>query len=69
MHAFLCRIGVVKAASYAASWTLSKASQEKYWKFYHVSHIKTIIVWQLPDIVRIGYVGVGRAIPTYWMGI
>jgi len=29
------RIGVVKAASYAASWTLSKASQEKYWKFYH----------------------------------
>merc|ERR1712117_857299 len=27
--------GVVKAASYAASWTLSKASQEIYWKLYH----------------------------------
>jgi len=29
------RVGVVKAASYAASWTLSKASQEMYWKYYH----------------------------------
>ena len=27
----------MKAASYAASWTLSKASQETYWKLYHVS--------------------------------
>merc|ERR1712241_348450 len=31
------KVGVVKAASYAASWTLSKASQETYWKLYHVS--------------------------------
>jgi len=29
------KVGVVKAASYAASWTLSKASQETYWKLYH----------------------------------
>ena len=34
---FCSRVGVVKAASYAASWTLSKASQETYWKLYHVS--------------------------------
>ena len=32
-----CRVGVVKAASYAASWTMSKASTEIYWKLYHVS--------------------------------
>jgi len=29
------RVGVVKAASYGASWTLSKSSQEMYWKYYH----------------------------------
>ena len=26
---------MVKAASYAAAWTLSKGSQEQYWKLYH----------------------------------
>merc|ERR1711971_478055 len=29
------KVGVVKAASYAASWTMSKASTEIYWKLYH----------------------------------
>ena len=33
----IVRVGVVKAASYAASWTMSKASTEIYWKLYHVS--------------------------------